>query len=55
MHLSHHTTPCDNFGINLLSLFLLVSSNSLEQAVKMLVLRVIVFLKGFEPFRQVRG
>lgn len=54
-HFSHHTTPCDNFGIDLLALLLFVSNNRLEQAIKMLVLGIIVFFKGLETSRQVRA
>lgn len=45
--------PGDNVGVNLLADFLLVSGNGFEEAVEMLVDRIIVFLKGAEALGEV--
>lgn len=52
--LGHHATPRHKLGINLGSRLLLVSHDGLEQAVEMLIARVIMFVKCVETLAQIR-
>lgn len=52
-YLGHHAPPGHQGSINLLALLLLVGNDGLEQALNVLVSRVILLLKGVEALGQI--
>jgi hypothetical protein len=53
IHLGHHASPRHNVSINALLCLLLMSNDGLEQAVKMLICRVILLLERLKAFGKI--
>lgn len=54
-YLGHHASPGNNVRIHTLAQLLFMRSDSLQQAIKMVVCSIVELLEGVKTFRQIRS